>query len=86
LEQASRCLDFEKMHSKESVRKDFEEFLATSELAMIAAKYPDIVALMWVLDMVGADIVGMDLSEDPDCPSSQEAPQECPAVEPPTES
>lgn len=50
LTQARDCQDFDCANTKENVQADFKLFLQTSEVGAIAARYPDIAALMWVLN------------------------------------
>ena len=52
LEQASRCPRFSLKNSKESVQGEFTHFLKTSDVATIAARYPDVAALLWVVEAV----------------------------------
>lgn len=49
LEQAAKCPDFSCSNTKEGARRDFEAFLKTSDVATIAAEYPDVAALLWAL-------------------------------------
>lgn len=87
IDQASRCIDFVRVNTKESVKEEFEVFLKTADMAAIAVEYPDIVALLWVLDVGGADVVtDMDLSVDPDAdPPPPPEPPPRPAEEPAAE-
>jgi hypothetical protein len=50
LERAAKCPQFACASTKESVKADFEDFLRSSDVATIAAEYPDIAALLWALD------------------------------------
>lgn len=49
----SRCSDFKRVATKESVREAFTIFLKSSDVATIAVQYPDIAALLWALDAEG---------------------------------
>ena len=49
-DRASTCPLFECVHSKESIREDFDSFLRTSDRAHVGARYPDMAALLWVLE------------------------------------
>ena len=53
LEQAHHCPDFNCSNTKESVQEDFRKFLHTSPVGVIASQYPDIAALMWILNEEG---------------------------------
>lgn len=48
-ERARMCPLFESAGNKDSIKQEFNEFLATADLAVIAKEYPDLAALMWVL-------------------------------------
>lgn len=50
LERASKCQNFECANTKDSIKQDFDEFLSTATRAEIAERYPDVAALLWVLD------------------------------------
>lgn len=56
LAQAGSCLDFQCNTTKEEVKEQFQEFLRVSDLGAIAARYPDIAALSWVLDEGGVEV------------------------------
>lgn len=47
--QAARCPKFSLKNTKERVQEEFTEFLKTSDVATIAAEYPDVAALLWAL-------------------------------------
>ena len=49
LDQAAECQDFRCTHTKESVKASLTTFLQSSDVPMIAARYPDIAALLWIL-------------------------------------
>lgn len=63
LDQAAKCPDFSCSNTKDESRKEFESFLKTSDVATIAAQYPDVAALLWALGE--SDPVEVP-SEDPD--------------------
>lgn len=48
--QAPDCSLFECGRTKEELRTEFDDFLANSDRAHIAERFPDLVALLWVLD------------------------------------
>lgn len=72
IEQASRCPAFECLFTKDDVKADFTEFLRGSDVATIAAEYPDVAALLWTLD--DADPVPLDVGADPDPPKDPKPP------------
>lgn len=50
-DRASRCPLFETLNTKESIRDEFDSFLEKADRAHIAERYPDMAALLWVLDL-----------------------------------
>lgn len=76
VEQASRCPAFECVNTKDSVKAEFTDFLRGSDVATIAAQYPDVAALLWTLD--DADQVSIEVGADPS--PSRETP---PSLSPP---
>lgn len=50
-DRAAQCQFFECVHTKEQIREDFNNFLESGDRGLIAEKYPDMAALLWVLDM-----------------------------------
>lgn len=50
VDRCSRCPHFELTNDKESVKDGFNEFLDTATRAEVAERYPDVAALLWVLD------------------------------------
>ena len=66
IEQAARCSEFECAHTKDSVKDEFTEFLRGSDVATIAAQYPDVAALLWTLD--DEDQVSIDVGAEPPPP------------------
>lgn len=49
-EMARECPLWEPIRGKELLKSDFHKFLRSGDRGKIAARYPDIAALMWVLD------------------------------------
>ena len=72
LDRAAQCPAFECAHTKDGVKADFTDFLRGSDVATIAAQYPDLAALLWTLD--DADPVPLDVGTDPDPPKAPEPP------------
>ena len=62
-ERASQCPYFKHQVGKEQIKADFKRFLETATLAEIAAEYPDLAALMWVLQT--ERLADMSLEEPP---------------------
>lgn len=58
-EMARECPLWEPMQTKSEVKQEFQELMATDR-GVIASKYPDIAALMWVLDEPGDDEITPD--------------------------
>lgn len=73
LDQAAKCPDFECAHTKESVREDFAKFLSTSDVATIAAEYPDLAALLWTLDATDRP-VPVEVAPEPETSPAPETP------------
>lgn len=44
------CLHFELKHSKEAIKEALDSFLKTAPIQEIAFHFPDLAALLWVLD------------------------------------
>ena len=62
---SSRCEKFCPKRSKERIREGIKETLNSSEVGEIAYHYPDVAALIWVLDK--EDLQGFeDLEEEPE--------------------
>lgn len=78
IEQAAQCLEFLCANTKDGVKAEFTEFLKTSDVATIAAEYPDVAALLWALD----DAAPVPLDVDPDPPKEHPAPPPEPALPP----
>lgn len=71
-ERARVCPLFEPTTTKEEVKQEYRDFLATADLARIANTYPDLAALMWVLQEEEADRE-VDFTEVPEPPRVEEA-------------
>lgn len=50
VERAQKCRFFKSAATKDFIKENFREFLSTAQLHEIAAEYPDLAALMWVLE------------------------------------
>ena len=46
---AKTCPKYEALHTKESLKKEFEESVSSLSLPEVALRFPDLAALMWVL-------------------------------------
>jgi hypothetical protein len=57
-EQPEKCGHFVSSRTKDEIKDDFREFIATAQLYEIASKYPDLAPLLWVL---GDDAPGREL-------------------------
>ena len=62
---AKRCPYFEPEKSAEEIKEEFGEFLRTAEIGDIAVRYPDIAALMWVLDLAPGFVMEEDEQQEP---------------------
>lgn len=49
VEKAKECPFFQPNATKDEIKDEFKDWLATSTLAEVASKYPDMAALLWVL-------------------------------------
>lgn len=49
-EQAQKCPLFEPLQTKQEVKEVFRALVESEERGPLAAEYPDVAALMWVLD------------------------------------
>jgi hypothetical protein len=64
-DRASRCPLFECLNTKDLIRDEFDSFLEKADRAQIAARYPDMAALLWALDLEKAeDIPGLEEEDD----------------------
>jgi len=50
-DRAAQCPLFERCRSRNQIEDDFNAFLGSAERALIAERYPDMAALLWVLDL-----------------------------------
>lgn len=76
-DRAPTCTTFDCMHTKDSLKSEFDEFLLVSDRAHVAERYPDMAALLWVLDLEAPETL---TPEDPSVPSeSISEPPEPPA-------
>jgi len=64
VEYARSCELFEPKQTLDEVKDQFDAFLRDSNLPEIAQEYPDIAALMWVLDMTGAELLEDEAEEE----------------------
>jgi len=73
-DRAGSCPSFSCRNSKEKLKQDFNDFLRDSDIAHVAAEYPDIAALLWVLapESVSELESEMDLESDFESESSPE--------------
>lgn len=68
LAQAAKCPDFSCKNTKEKIQKEFAEFLENSDVATIASRYPDVAALLWVLDTTSPPVSQVDPDPPPPSP------------------
>jgi len=83
---AKKCSDFCPRRSKEQVKDDFAQELQRMTLAEVAYNYPDLAALIWVLDE--SDLPPLGTEESVEAPASEPTPpppptQQVPVVAPP---
>jgi len=50
VEQAENCPYWKPLRTKEAIKSEFQDLIAHGDRGHIAASYPDIAALLWVLD------------------------------------
>jgi Tfp pilus assembly protein FimV len=82
-QRAKDCPLFEHRMTKDEVKDGFKEWLSTAKLHEIASEYPDMAALMWVLQEEAPDReVEIEDGEDwePDADTDEEPPPPAPAV------
>lgn len=53
---ASTCRWWQPLRTKDEIKFEFRTLVSSDDRGRIAASYPDVAALMWVLDGVGYDI------------------------------
>lgn len=74
---AKKCSDFCPRRSKEQVKEAFAQELQEMSLAEVAYNYPDLAALIWVLDE--SDLPTLDAAEEPqEAPASEPTPSPAP--------
>ena len=49
------CNHLFRVKDKETLKREFNDFMENSTMAEIAFKYPDVAALLWVLETLGVD-------------------------------
>ncbi len=49
-DRAETCGNFSQTHGREDVKKSLQEFFSSKTIPEIAIRYPDVAALLWVLD------------------------------------
>ena len=52
---SKKCSFFAPRRSKEEIKKEFKDFIQKEDLGTIAVKYPDVSALMWILELKDSD-------------------------------
>ena len=60
---SQECGLFCPKRSKEELKKEFYEFIDKSPIGLVAKEFPDVTALIWVLNTLGADDSDMELEE-----------------------
>lgn len=73
VEIAQECPWFEPKYSKEAIKASFKHFVETATLGKIAERYPDMAALMWVLN--GPSKQEEDGGPEPSLPEADEPPK-----------
>jgi hypothetical protein len=53
------------LNTKDLIRDEFDSFLEKADRARIAQRYPDMAALLWVLDLEKADVLS-DIEDEED--------------------
>jgi len=61
-EMARKCPLWQPRHTKEDIKQDFLH-LIQGDRGLLAAQYPDIAALMWVLDSAGEPLSASEIQE-----------------------
>ncbi len=65
LDRADTCGSFAQAHGKDAVKKSLQDFFATRSLPEIAVRFPDVAALLWVLEgEVPEEEAALEYSED----------------------
>ncbi len=62
---AGACSWWEALRTKEEIRNDFKLLIASGDRGKIASLYPDVAALMWVLDGIDIATTVAELDTDP---------------------
>lgn len=70
-DRAAQCPYFSGKHTKEQIKDDFNTFMESSDRAHIAERYPDMAALLWVLDLENPELGPEEAEEDEEPPSTQ---------------
>lgn len=84
-DRAAQCPLFERCRSRDQIEDDFNAFLGSAERALIAERYPDMAALLWVLDLDRPEgLVDLDDEGDPLSPEYHPTPE--PVQEPASDS
>jgi len=69
VEVAKTCGFFTPRYSKEEIKARFEQWLTTASMGEIASKFPDVAALMWVLNETEGDRdIELEVTEDTELP------------------
>ncbi len=50
------CQQYFRIRTKEIIKKEFNDFMETASRAEIAVKYPDVAALLWVLETFNSEV------------------------------
>lgn len=64
-DRATKCHLFQCLNTKDLIRDEFDSFLEKADRARIAQRYPDMAALLWVLDLEKADVLS-DIEDEED--------------------
>lgn len=68
LEQALTCPWWQSSKSKEELKAEFKQLIESPDRGAVAAEYPDVAALLWVLDEDVSDAVLGSLGDDGEVP------------------
>lgn len=80
-DRAAQCPYFECRNSKDKIREDFMSFVSSADRAHIAERYPDMAALLWVLE-ADTSLSVDDAQDDGEEDEPEEPTEEPPAPEP----
>jgi len=75
-EQARTCGLWVPLRDKDDIKREFRALMASGDYGVIAAKYPDVTALMWVLGVSVPDDLGEVEAEVEAAEAAPEAPVE----------